>query len=309
MVARQVGDACEQIGFFTICNHNIPPAVIDNAWRNTWDFFDTPQEEKETSSEMTEDYPYGYSGFMGETLSAGRDLEQGETTQSHPDLKECFAIGPYNPAAGMPAVQYPSNPPQFEEAWHAYYQHMEGLSSDLLRIFALALHLPENWFEDKVDRHRSAMRALNYPEVDTPPLPGQLRASAHTDYGTLTILRSQAGVRGLQVQNRQGEWVDVETFDDQDTFVINLGDLMSRWTNDKWVSTLHRVVNPVQDEASKSRRQSIAFFHNINADHVVEVIDTCTSADNPPKYPPITAFDHLMEKHLASTPHARTDKE
>ena len=97
---------------------------------------------------------------------------------------------------------------------------------------------------------------------------------------------------------RSGEWVDVAHI--PDAYVINLGDLMSRWTNDKWVSTLHRVVPPPMDAGRSCRRQSMAFFHNINADHVVECIPTCKSADNPAKYAPITAFDHLMEKHLAS---------
>lgn len=101
----------------------------------------------------------------------------------------------------------------------------------------------------------------------------------------------------LQVRDRHQQWHDVPYM--EDAFVVNLGDLMPRWTNDRWVSTLHRVVNPPFDNGN--RRQSVAFFHNIDHDHLVECIPTCTSADNPPKYPPILFWDHLMEKHLAST--------
>ena len=96
---------------------------------------------------------------------------------------------------------------------------------------------------------------------------------------------------------KDGVWTDVKPV--PGTFVINLGDLMSRWTNDKWVSTMHRVVDP----SVMRERQSVAFFNNINADYVVTAIPTCVNAENPSKYPPITAFDHLMEKHLASIKH------
>jgi isopenicillin N synthase-like dioxygenase len=105
-------------------------------------------------------------------------------------------------------------------------------------------------------------------------------------------------LRVTQVLPKNSDWVNVPYI--PDAYVINLGDLMSRWTNDKWVSTLHRVVTPPLDAGVPCRRQSMAFFHNINADHVVECIPTCKSATNPAKYPPIVAFDHLMEKHLAS---------
>jgi isopenicillin N synthase-like dioxygenase len=122
---------------------------------------------------------------------------------------------------------------------------------------------------------------------------------ACADYGSLTILL-QDNVGGLQVRNRQSEWVDAVPR--ANSFVINLGDLMARWSNDRWVSTLHRVVQPPQAAAAPpARRQSMAFFHNINADQMVECIPTCTGPGNPPKYPPITAWDLLIEKHSKAT--------
>jgi len=300
-VAMQIGRACEDIGFFLVKNHGIDQGLIDRVWATTEDFFREPVAVKNIP--MTEDYPYGYSGFQEETLAAGKESEEGATEfKSLPDLKECFSIGPYNDKAGMPSIRWPSSPSMFSQDWLDYYKAMEDLSSRLLSAFALALHLPEEWFNEAIDAHRCALRALSYPPLPSNAtlLPGQIRAGAHTDYGSLTILR-QDGTGGLQVLNKQEQWQDVVPT--PGTFVINLGDLMSRWTNGKWVSTLHRVVNPpdCQEGAAVGGRQSMAFFHNINADHVVECIPTCTSTDNPPKYPPITAFEHLMQKHLAAT--------
>ena len=235
----------------------------------------------------------GYSGFGGESLAKG----YGEA--GRPDPKECFAIGPYSAAAEMPAVRWPNEPAEFKEAWLGYYQNMEGLAAHLLGLFALALDLPPDWFESKIDRHRSALRALNYPKLDVPLAAGEVRAGAHTDYGSMTILL-QDGVGGLQVRNRAKQWVDATPR--PNSFVINLGDLMARWSNDRWVSTLHRVVQPPQAAAAPpARRQSMAFFHNLNHDAIVECIPTCTGKDNPPKYPPISAWDMLMEKHNSAT--------
>lgn len=114
----------------------------------------------------------------------------------------------------------------------------------------------------------------------------------------MTILRQDDAPGGLQVLDKQGDWIDV--FTPPGAFVVNIGDLMARWTNDRWVSTMHRVRLPEPDRFGSCRRQSIAFFHNINADHVVETIPTCITPENPAKYEPVTAFDLLMQKHRAS---------
>mmetsp|Transcript_92697 Transcript_92697/g.207560 ORF Transcript_92697/g.207560 Transcript_92697/m.207560 type:complete len:150 (-) Transcript_92697:118-567(-) len=135
---------------------------------------------------------------------------------------------------------------------------------------------------------------------------GSIRCSAHTDYGTLTILRS--GGPGLQVSKDRDQptWHDVPFV--QDGFVINLGDLMRRWTNDRWSSTLHRVVNPPSgEEQTWGRRLALAFFHNLNKDAVVEAIPSCVSEDRPAMYDPIVAGEFLMLKHLASNGKADPD--
>lgn len=226
------------------------------------------------------------------------------------DMKELFSVGPYLPEAGLPLPRYPSAPASMASSWRAYFEAMEGLSGSLMRGFALALDLDERWFEAKTNRHASSLRALNYPSLaDAPPsTPGQMRASAHTDYGVLTILKS--GGPGLQVKLRDGSWHNAPV--PSDGFIINLGDLMSRWTNDKWLSTPHRVINPLSSEtsgglagagaaAASSRRQSMAYFCNLNMDADVDVIPTCVTPATPAKYPPTKAGLHLMAKHAAST--------
>jgi len=213
-VAASLNKACEEIGFFSVINHGVPKTTITNCWETTKRYFDLSAKEKHLIP-MTEDYPYGYSGFAEENLSKGL----GDTATA-PDLKECFCIGPYNPASGIGAPMYPKNPSAVQRDWHAYYQSMEQLSANLLSIFARALKLPDNWFENKIDHHRCALRFLNYPEQMKPPLPNQIRAGAHTDYGSLTILL-QDNVGGLQVLSRKGQWQDVVS--PPDSFVINLG--------------------------------------------------------------------------------------
>jgi isopenicillin N synthase-like dioxygenase len=304
-VAKKIGKAAEDIGFFVITNHGISTEVQDNMWKYTTEFFDTTVEEKMALEPQDQAvYPFGYSKFKGEVLSAGKATESKDGSavkaEAPPDLKEMFSLGPANPDAGFPPREWPSNPAPFAAAYTAYYDSMADLASTILKSFALVLDLPsEDYFEQFITHHASALRALNYPHVDEAPVPGQLRASAHTDYGTITILKADAP--GLQVSKDKDppSWVDVPYV--EGAFIVNLGDLMKRWTNDRWLSTLHRVVNPDTGDAcwngGSTRRQSVAFFHNLNRDAVVENL----AKGEPAKYQPIVAGDFLMQKHLAAT--------
>ncbi|KAL3917438.1 MAG: hypothetical protein SGPRY_006403, partial [Prymnesium sp.] len=292
-VAREWDKACSEVGFLMVVDHGVPASVIDAMWAQTQAFFNRPLAEK-SSVPMTPEYPYGYTGLAAENLLASIDKE----ALNPGDLKEMFNIclGGRQPSADMPAPRWPAASEKMQIAWEAYYHELSSLAATLYRVVALALGLPEDWFEDKITSHRDVIRAINYPEQSTPPLPGQVRASVHTDYGSLTILRlGGEHPGGLQVLGVAGEWVDVEPAG-ADGFVINLGDLMARWTNDRWLSTPHRVVNPPETSASTARRQSIAYFCNINMDTVVECIPTCKG--DHAKYSPITAGEHLMRKHL-----------
>lgn len=314
-VGKQIGKACEEVGFFVIVNHGVGEATTGAAWDQTAAFFDMPIEAKVGPGKhllMTDTFPYGYSPFGGEKLDKGKVMVDGEANDDEAlkgkagDMKEMFSVGPYLPEAGMPLPRYPDVPTGMAPAWRAYFEAMECLSADLMKGFALALDLEEGWFEGKVDKHASSLRALNYPSLAGQPVPqpGQMRASAHTDYGVLTILRS--GGPGLQVKLRDGQWHDAPFV--PGGFIINLGDLMSRWTNDKWLSTPHRVVVPDKAAAASSaaatsgeRRQSMAYFCNLNMDADVSAIPTCVTPGNPAKYPPTKAGEHLMAKHGAST--------
>ena len=231
-------------------------------------------------------------------------------------MKEMFTIGPANAHSGFPPRIFPSTPETLESSLTDYYEKMNELASLILRVFALNLNLGENFFDKFTDHHASALRTVHYPEVSasTGLLPGQLRCSAHTDYGTITILRTDGP--GLQVSKdlNPPQWHDVPFV--PDSFIINLGDLMKRWTNDKWLSTLHRVVVMEGDFAAEAdtqltqddfeettkllcrRRQSIAFFHNVNRDAQISVL--LTDKGESPKYAPIIAGEFLLQKHLAS---------
>ncbi len=174
---------------------------------------------------------------------------------------------------------------------------MADLVARIMRLFADALQLPSDFFDEHIDRHTSALRLLNYPALLEPPQPGQLRAGAHSDYGTVTVLCADAAPGGLEVlvPSPAGEhWTAVPM--PAGSLIVNLGDAMARWTNDRWRSTLHRVVTPPPEVASTARRQSIAFFHNANWDAVIQCIPTCLDPGESPRYAPVTAGEHLMSK-------------
>ena len=302
-IADQVADACRNVGFFAISHHGVSDSIADQAWDASREFFDLSTEEKMKSKTDNEaEYPYGYEN--SEILSVGK-VGSSLDDPPKPDLKETFSIGPSNPQSGMPPRRIPSNPKSLQAALEAYYAEMEQLAMILLKIFARALKIDEDFFTNKMDHHFSALRILNYFPVKLSQIqPGQLRASAHTDYGTLTILKS--GGPGLQVKKDNTDdstsnslWIDVPYL--ENVFVINLGDMMRQWTNDRWLSTLHRVVVTEEDA---QRRQSMAFFCNVNGDCICDPRDLFVMGqedkDEEAKYDPISAKEHLMKKHLAS---------
>ena len=280
-VAEAVRQACEQIGFLTVTGHGVPAEQIAATAAVARAFFDLPGEEKERLA-LTAGGA-GYSPMQGESLAASL----GQATPA--DLKESLNMG-----ADVEATPWPARPPELRSAFTSYFRAMDRLAGDLMRIFATALELPEDYFAGKIDRSSSFLRIINYPPQAAEPQPGQLRAGAHTDYGTLTILRSENVAGGLQVQNRAGAWLDVHV--PSEAFVVNLGDMMMRWTNDRWISTLHRVVNPPAPLWQASRRQSLVFFHNPNPDAVVECLPGCCGPENPARYPPIAAGEFIREK-------------
>ncbi|KAG3192408.1 hypothetical protein PC128_g10549 [Phytophthora cactorum] len=291
-VVNQVADACRSIGFLIITNHGIASDTIAQAFEAAKDYFNQPSDIKKRVP-MTLDYPYGYES--AEILSNSIEKDGGKTL---PDLKETFqvCVGPDGREPNVPA-QWPEGPEGFKNTMTTYYRSIEKLAAVLMQIFACALQLPSDYFDKKIDNHMSSLRILNYPHQEEEPGTTQIRASPHTDYGSLTILAVDDAPGGLQVRDLQDEWHNVKA--PANSYVVNLGDLMQHWTNDQWRSTMHRVINPPSG-CKNNRRQSIAFFHNINADTVVECIPTCQSPENPAKYPPVLAGEYLMAKHNAA---------
>ena len=301
-LARDVDEICRNTGFLAIANHGVGQNAIDGVWSKTRAFFDLSGEEKQHAGAPYSGYPYGYLGPELEALAKSRNVD------TPPDFKESFNGGPLSRPEGMTDAEalafcyaptiWPEKPKGFVAAWTAYYAAMEDLAARIMKLFALALELPEDYFARYIDAPVSALRALNYPAQTTPPKPGQLRAGAHTDYGSLTVLLPQEGSRGLEILTPDGVWTAVPPT--PGAFVINIGDLMARWTNDRWVSTLHRVVNPTAEEGGSSRRQSLAFFHRPNWFAEIACLDGCRSPGQQPKYDPVLSGPYLMSKFKAT---------
>lgn len=304
-VARQVDDACRNIGFFQIVGHGVPRSEIDGVYDQARAFFGLSEEEKAEAGQPSPDQVRGWTGVGKEGLSYSLDDE------APGDLKEKMDIGPPDvdrtdpyftgPDAGphfAPNV-WPSGLPEFRPAWERYFASMSELARQLMAMFAMGLDLEDGYFEPTIDRHISMLRALHYPSQDEEPLPGQLRAGAHSDYGSLTIVRQEDRPGGLQVMAKHGDWVDVPVI--EDAFVVNIGDLMAEWTNDRWVSTLHRVVNPPRDLAHDADRVSVVFFHQPNYDAVIECLPSVLAPGEEPKYAPVTSGQHLYDKFVKQT--------
>jgi isopenicillin N synthase-like dioxygenase len=300
-VVDAMARAAEDIGFFSISGHGVGNDVVDALYREAHAFFDLPLDEKQRVAPRGPDFSRGYKGLGWEALAAGNQLA------TPPDIKEYYHFGRPDWPAGDPYFegpegrryfarnQWPARPAAFGAVADRYYLAMEALSVQLCRMAALALDLPEHYFDDKIDRHITAMRINFYPRQDNPPAAGQLRAGAHTDYGMLTILSGENVPGGLQVQTRSGEWVDAPT--DRYRFTCNIGDLLMRWTNDRWVSNVHRVLNPPEEIARRSSRMSIAFFHHPNYDAKVECIPSCATPEHPAKYPPVLSGEFRDYKY------------
>jgi isopenicillin N synthase-like dioxygenase len=294
-VGKQIDEVNKEIGFFLVKNTGIDFDHIQKTLKACEDFFLSPLENKmQCRIDSPPEYkPWGYFPRNMEQLQRGKDFDKKEKKTYLNDINEQFNMQNDNPKAMLPAPTFPSYPTEFKPHFIKYWKDCENLSNLLLKGFALGLDINENFFENKFDYCASALRVLHYPE-GVKLQPGQFRASEHTDYGSLTVLYSTAP--GLQVRNRKGEYIDVVI--PWGHFVINIGDLMAFWTNDRWVSTPHRVI--AKDNEVPVKRFSLAFFHNPNSDSLVECIPSCQSSENPWKYEKIYSGDFIMKKFKAS---------
>lgn len=303
-LAAELDHACREIGFFQIVGHGVDEEIVRNAYRTAREFFELPLRDKRLVAQPSPETVRGYSAVGEENFAYGQDLD------APGDLHEKFDTGPVDVPPGDPyygrelagqhftANQWPVKPAGMQQAWEAYFRVFNHLSRTLMKGLALALELPEDFFERAIDRDISMLRAINYPDQLEAPAPGQLRAAAHSDYGSITIVRQEEAPGGLEVLTQHGDWVPVPVI--PGAFVVNLGDLMAQWTNDRYLSTRHRVVNPPLDKAHDSRRMSLVFFHQPNYDALIECLPTVLTPGEVPRYEPVTSGDHLQNKFTKS---------
>ena len=306
-LAKEIDVVLQDIGFLVVSGHPIDPELIKKTYDVCYEFFGLPESEKVKILQPHDYTVRGYSPLMSEGLS----YSIGKKTP--PDMKESLWAGP----PGEPEAKYlmgdpyhscelagthflpnlwPEKPRDLRPILEEHFRTMRQFGFDLHRLFCIALGLPENYFYEFIDKPFTSFRAVHYPKLENEPELGQVRAGEHSDYDNVTICTIDPG---LQCRNRNGDWVDVPVI--ENSLVINIGDLLMRWTNDRWVSTRHRVINPPLESDSNRRRMSLIHFVQCNYDAVIECVPTCQSADRPPKYPPIVATEYIIEKYTKQT--------
>lgn len=298
--AAEVDDACRRIGFFAISGHGVDPACTSAVVENAREFFLLDRTEKDRVGPPT---PFDFRGYLGMDTTA---LAATLGDQTPPDLCESFNVSGFDDpevrsramVEGYEAIfrenSWPERPAGLRSAFEAYQRELAGLCQSMLPVFATALDLPTDWFDDKVADDTSLLLANWYPPLTGPVAPGQLRRGAHTDYGAFTVIAVEQ-IPGLQI-SVDGSWYDVPLV--PGAFVVNLGDLLARWTNDRWVSTLHRVVVPDGDDAGVDR-VSVPYFFQPSFGAVIETIVTTVDEAHPLHYEPVVAGEWITAKSMA----------
>lgn len=297
-LARQVDELLQQCGFLVVTNHRVPADVIEACRSEARTFFHQPEEVKAAVA-MEGD---AYRGWIGSALESNAASYGVDTP---PDLKETFAFGPIDvdetarnaaPERYAPNV-WPESSAGVEPAFGAFWRAARRLNDELLDLLSVALGLPQTHLRE-LSSAPTSISTINWygPRGGDDPLPNQFRVGPHTDFGVLTVLDREAGLGGLQVQDQSGEWVDAPNV--PGSLTINTGDLLRRWTNDRWCSNVHRVLPPPA-EAPSEELISLVYFGEPNHDAVVETFESCVSVDEPARYEPILACDYLDEKMAA----------
>ncbi len=284
--AREIDRALSNVGFFYLRGHGVPAALTAAAFDAARAFFALPAETKQAVHlARSGDALRGYTELAGENTAPGEAI----------DIKECFDVGLEYPGLAGPfqgTNQWPALA-GFRPAVEAHLQAMATLGRTLLRAIAVSLDLEPEFFRPLMRRPIVIQRLLRYPAAAD-----EIGAGAHTDYGLLTIL-AQDETGGLQVRNRDGEWIDAPPL--PGTFVVNIADLMQRLTNDRYLANMHRVRN-----ASGRDRYSLPCFVDCDADAVIAPLAAFTGPENPAAWPPVTAGAHKFARYRASYAHLDT---
>ncbi|MCB0374583.1 MAG: hypothetical protein KDD04_01540 [Sinomicrobium sp.] len=282
-LAKQLHTACKDIGFFYLENHGVSKQLIGDIFKQAKALFSLPEKEKMAMHVKHSKAQRGYFPAMEEnTNKATYDLKEGfdmsrDLPEDHVNVRKGLTF--YGPNV------YPESLPSFKPVLDAYYNEMWKLGTRLLNVFAIALGLPETFFDDKVNDPMAQLRLLHYPPHHKRKNSNVLSCGEHTDYGCITILYVD-NVSGLQLKDKTGNWIDVPSLADK--FIINIGEIMERWTNGLYSATEHRV-----PDNGGLDRYSVPFFFDPNHEAMIECIPTCISASNPPKYKPVKASDYL----------------
>ncbi|KAL0573114.1 hypothetical protein V5O48_008836 [Marasmius crinis-equi] len=295
--ANEIVDAFKESGFIYVAGHGIPAETVSNVFQKSADFFKLPTEVKDKLAWEDPRSNRGYVRVGRERVTQSKNAEEiAQLRNKAPDYKESMEIGRDWDSEWRNMWPQESDAPEFKNTMLAFYQTCHELHVEMMRSIALGLGLEEQFFDKKIDKQCHNLRLLSYPPIKRLLLDGegQARAGAHSDYGTLTLLFQDSVVGGLQVRNpNTGSYVAATPI--PGTIVINVGDLLSRWSNDVLRSTLHRVVAPshkVNDsEAITPARQSIAFFSNPNFDAEISCLPNCGTKA---KYPPVNTGDYIV---------------
>jgi isopenicillin N synthase-like dioxygenase len=281
-----IGKAFQEIGFCAVKGHLLSDDLVERLYKQIKLFFDLPDEVK-TKYEFPE-----YSGQRG-YVSFGKESAKGS---KHGDLKEYWHFGQYIEEEEKGNYNYFPNInvdelPEFNKVGKEVYTSLENTAKHILRALALYLNIEENYFDQYIKNGNSILRPIHYPPILDDPKEA-VRASAHGDINLITLLMGAHG-KGLQVQHSNGEWIDAMA--GKDELMINIGDMLSRHTNNLLKSTVHRVVNPDKELLKKSR-YSIPFFMHPVSEMKLNVLDSCINEDNPKSFNDITAGDFLNER-------------
>lgn len=283
---NQIGKAYEEIGFVALKGHFLSHELIENLYAEVKNFFNLPPEIK-NKYEIE-----GIGGQRGYT-SFGKEKAKGK---KEADLKEFWHFGQYVEEDPVLSAKYPDNIEvdeleQFNKTGEITFKKLEKTAKYVLRALALHLKLDEFYFDPYIKNGNSILRPIHYPPIQSEPKNAE-RAAAHGDINLITLLMGAQG-KGLQVQDNNGNWIDAIA--EPDELMINVGDMLSRHTNNKLKSTIHKVVNPPK-ELWKTSRYSIPFFMHPKADMNLDVLENCIDIDNPKMFDDITAGEYLNER-------------
>lgn len=283
---HELGKAFEDVGFVSVRNHGVPQELIDSYYDAVKKFFALPRETKYTYEKPELAGQRGYTSFGKETAK-GYDA---------PDLKEFWQMGQIVEGEVMPKEDYPDNlavneVPEFFELGQQLFKNFEASARELLRAIAIHLGIGEFYFDKHIHNGNSILRAIHYPPITSEPK-SAVRAEQHEDINLITLLVG-ASAEGLQLLNRQNEWLDITA--PEGCLVVNVGDMLQRLTNNKLKSTTHRVVNPPREKWHTSR-YSIPFFTHPRSEMRLDCLPDCVTTNNPIQYAPISAGEYLNER-------------